>query len=109
MKITGTPPPPGTYFFHRYLTKQTGREIVTTFKIKITDSAETYELLTTQTTLQTTLQIKHIDFQIPPKTKKTKKTKKTTPTEKKALIWTHSYKIGSMYHIVPAEINDTLP
>jgi hypothetical protein len=105
MKITGPPPPPGTYFFHRYLTKQTGREIVTTFKIKITDSAETYELLT----FQTTLQIKHIQFQTPPKTKKNKKNKTTTPTEKKALIWTHSSKIGSMYHIVPAEINDTLP
>ena len=108
MKITGTPPPPGTYFFHRYLTKQTGREIVTTFKIKITDSVENYELLTTQTTLQ----IKHIDFQIPPKTKKSKKTKKpktSIPTEKKALIWTHSSKIGSMYHIEPADISETLP
>ena len=101
MKITGPPPPAGIYFFHRYLTKQTGREIVSTFKIKITSSTETYQVLVAP---QPTLQIKHIQFQIPPQTKKNKKLKKnTSTTEKKALIWTHSSKIGSMYNIIPAE------
>ena len=91
MNIEGALPPPNKYFFHRYFTKNNKREIVSTFKINITD--HNHEFWDDERNIEET--IRKIKYMKPTKKKEPKLLQKPP----QALIWSYSSRLGTMYTI----------
>jgi hypothetical protein len=102
MHIEGAPPPPNKYFFHRYLTKKNKREIVSTFKINITD--HNHEFWDDERNIEET--IRKIKYMKPTKKKAPRTNKKLLQKPPQALIWIYSSRLGTMYTCIPEDVED---